>query len=401
VTALVALLLPGLSGSPAAAPKVQPKSGAPPVVGLIVLPDKGTDRATAREVRTALLAALRTDREVQLVDTARRLSRQPARLDAKERRLLQEGVFAIDARRPRQAIAQLTRALKLMRTHLHRVPKRALADAQLHLAAAELHARRRRRAKRLLLELLVWRARALPKLRCRAPRGWQKVLRWARKTHSALPSGSLRVTSVPSGAATFVDGRRTGATPAVISNLTVGAHYLTVRLAGYRKVVLAATVRPQEQTVAVNLRRAEEAHELLSMLGDMRPELGRKRVLFPAALRDELGLAQTLLVLVSKRPTGLSLKAHLYTLDSGELRGSATAKTARPPREPQLLALALWRTTQATARPRVAVTSGAPIYKRWWFWALVGGAAAAGVIVPLVLTSSTDTVPTDRFRISW
>ncbi len=377
----------------------KPATSARPVVGLIVLPAKGTDRATAREVRTALFAALRHDREVQLVDTAKRLSRQPAHLDVKEKRLLQEGVSALDARQPRRAMRLLTRALKAMRSHLQQVPKSALAETELHLAAAELAAHRRRQAARRLVALRVWRARALPKLRSRTPRGWEALLRLTQRIHAALSSGSLRVTSMPSGAATFVDGRRTGATPVVISNLTLGTHYVTVRLAGFRKVVLPARVGAREQTLAVSLRRAEEAHELLTMLGDMRPEIGRKQVLFPATL-SELGLAQALLVLVEKRPAGLSLKGHLYDVDSGALRGSASAKTSRPPREPQLLALGIWRTTRLTKPPK-PVARGPSFYKRWWFWALVGSAAATGVIVSLVATSSTDTVPTDSYRISW
>lgn len=348
-----------------------------------------------------MLEAFRRDPQVMLVDTARRLSAQPTRIDPKAQRWLQEGIFELEQKRARRALALLVRAQRELRRDLSRAPKRALADVELHLAAAQWMLRRRRPAERTLVELMTWRGARKLALRSTPPRGWKKALRQARAVMERRGSGALRITSVPARAETYVDGRRTGPTPALISNLLIGTHYVTVRLPGYKKVVVAATVRSSEQTIAVTLRQEEAAHEMLSMLRDMRQEMGRKSVLFPDTLRTQLGLGRAFVVVVSRRGSKLELAAYVYDMKKGQLRSQAKSTATAPPRPGELDALAVWRVTKAPKLPPKRVASGPPFYKRWWFWAIVGAVGTAGVVIPLAATAGTDPGRSERFRVTW
>lgn len=61
-------------------------------------------------------------------------------------------------------------------------------------------------------------------------------------------SAQIYVTSDPSGAALFCDGRGEGQTPATITNIALGEHLLAARKNGWHEARLTVTIRPGERT---------------------------------------------------------------------------------------------------------------------------------------------------------
>jgi hypothetical protein len=67
-----------------------------------------------------------------------------------------------------------------------------------------------------------------------------------------LPNGALYVTSFPSGATIYLNGRGYGVTPRLIQNLTPGSYELRLSLVGWKDYRVAISISP-------GLRTDEEA----------------------------------------------------------------------------------------------------------------------------------------------
>ena len=65
----------------------------------------------------------------------------------------------------------------------------------------------------------------------------------------ASTTGSVRVETRPARAAVSIDGRRVGATPIGVPELSPGSHTVRVTLAGYKPVTTTAVVRAGQQTL--------------------------------------------------------------------------------------------------------------------------------------------------------
>ncbi|MCX7959356.1 MAG: PEGA domain-containing protein, partial [Deltaproteobacteria bacterium] len=73
-----------------------------------------------------------------------------------------------------------------------------------------------------------------------------------RKQTYQLPRGMIRVTSNPSGAVIFVDGKQVGTTPALLKEAIKGEHYIRVERSGEVPYYKTVNVLPN-QTVEVNV----------------------------------------------------------------------------------------------------------------------------------------------------
>ncbi len=104
---------------------------------------------------------------------------------------------------------------------------------------------------------------------------------------AAAPStGSLRVTSSPSGATVAVGGRRVGETPISIRGVAPGRHDLRVTRAGYESVVRSVDIRAGGVfDTDIDLRRAEGVAE------QARPQPAPPEPARPARARAESDLA--------------------------------------------------------------------------------------------------------------
>lgn len=73
-----------------------------------------------------------------------------------------------------------------------------------------------------------------------------------RKQTFNLPRGMIRVSTNPSGATIFVDGKQVGTTPAILKEAIKGEHYLRIERAGEVPVYKTVNVIPN-QTVEINI----------------------------------------------------------------------------------------------------------------------------------------------------
>jgi hypothetical protein len=72
-------------------------------------------------------------------------------------------------------------------------------------------------------------------------------------TLEAISSGSLSVSSNPSGAQIFLDGENMGVTPLTLPSIAEGQHSLLLQLAGYSDYNETVTVTPGETSVSATL----------------------------------------------------------------------------------------------------------------------------------------------------
>ena len=72
----------------------------------------------------------------------------------------------------------------------------------------------------------------------------------------AAPTGAIFITTLPSGAAVWLDGTYVGRSPVVVDALAAGAHHLTLTRTGWTPEDLAVAIAPaQTQTTSVVLVR--------------------------------------------------------------------------------------------------------------------------------------------------
>jgi hypothetical protein len=391
------------------------------LLGVIVLPDSPAEASAARVLQRKLVKALAKDRYVLPVDPLRALTDSPLIVSQEVRSRVEAGHEALARGRYREAAARLGKALRSMQGNVAKVPKAMLADVTLHLAAAHLGLGKRRLAERTLRELLTWRQGHPLTPRCDPPHGWDESTQRARSRLEAAPVGSIQVSTVPPHAEAFVDGRRLGPTPTLVSNLKVGTHYLTLKLEGHKRTVMPIRARRRRTSISVRLHPEEPAHGLVRALHELRPGLGRPRLRFPSILRQQLGLSAALVVVVKGRD---QLLAYLYRLADRRLLTQTAINQQLPLKKEQLQVLALWRGSSGSDgagagqgipvyRPgpgtgdgrrrssRGGVTISGPWYTRWWVWGLVGAVVAAGVVIPIAVIDRDEAPPTERFQITW
>jgi hypothetical protein len=396
VTALF-LLAPDARAEPATNSKRQ-------VIGVIVLPAEDADAADARSIKRGIMEAFKGDSSEALVDPFRLMSSRPRNITEETKEYLDRGLAALQEGRYHEAIVPLKSALQKMHDSLAQVPKVQLADAICHLAAAYLGAGRMAPAQQTLQWLLAWRPRHSLQLRVGNPIDWTETVHRMRDWQAKAPLGSVQITSEPSRAELFIDGRRMGPTPIFVSNLTVGTHYLTLRLEGYQRVVRSIQVQLREQTLQVQLLPQQDVFSLLQQLREVQSYMGDPEVEFPPVLQSQMGLTHALFVVVSAPQPQQDLSAYLYRLGGGSVVAQTTLTLTPPIRPVQLDPLALWRAKIAQGPLRWDMGPPAesqPWYKRWWVWGLVTVGVAAAVVVPWVLVNRSDNASSEAYQVTW
>jgi hypothetical protein len=71
----------------------------------------------------------------------------------------------------------------------------------------------------------------------------------------------------------------------------------------------------------------------------------------------------------------------------------ATPPPGPPAAPPPMPAPTPTASASLVASPSPAQAESSPVYKRWWFWTLIGAAVAGGVVAAVVLSSGTDRPP--------
>lgn len=397
--------------SPAAAqapagPRAAGKPGAIPVAVMVVPHGSASDGGElAPERRAELLRgmeqALRADRrlDVRDVDTAlaERAGLVPHAALSEARGLVELGEALLARDRAREALPRLTAAVVQLQGMLDHVRLRELARAQFLLGAAHAMAGDAREARRVFEALLIWRPGPMPDSAVaseRVTRLWEATAASARK----LPRGSVDVVSLPPGARVLVDGEPAGRAPAGADGLTVGTHYVTFELAGYRRAV-------EEVSIYKHTRRAlEQPLEELPGAGEARAHARAMAAAVTGdgdATRAATGLGKlagvahaVVLIAPARDASGARYEAAVFDTGTGERLAAASAPAdQRPEVALAALARALYaemlqtadqRQARSDASERRAGASTTPIYERWWFWTGVAAVTAA-VVTPVLL----------------
>ncbi len=383
-------------------------------VALVVLPHQEADAAIAQAIRRDILKTFTQDPTVQLVDPLKQKNSLKAATNPIIEESLAEGKALLRMKQYNGAVEALVQARQDIHAEISKVSKSTLSDTMVHLAAAYLGAKKRNRARQTLRALLTWRSQHNLMLETGPPpRGWRKLTQKARKWLARAPTGSARITTRPSRAEAFVDGRRIGSTPIQASNLVVGIHYVTLKRDGYKRLVLPVRVKAGPRTISATLRSDPKTSRLVEFLARARASIGSPRMGQLHGLERELGASRVLFVLVAATRSTREITASLYQLNDQQLLAKTVLDTGTQISSAQLSSLALWRIrAQIPVRPiKIATPSRkrhrarqtTPFYKTWWFWTLAGvGVAGAGlsVALPLALSEGSGS-DLENFYLQW
>lgn len=209
-------------------------------------------------------------------------------------------------------------------------------------------------------------------------------------------TGTLRVETLPAGAAVYVDGTLRGYAPLDVGGLAEGWHQVTADRIGYYPFGTLGPVRADAtSSVELELEPSDALAEVEALSPLLSDDLEAVR-----ALRDRLGVA-TLAVLRYATPmSGDKVEGILLEGDAPPLRIGATAIVADPEVASKTILDAFDRARAAAVKLAVAptTTKDPEVTEQWWFWAAVGGAvvlaAAAGTAA--VVASGSDGPPSNR-----
>jgi hypothetical protein len=217
--------------------------------------------------------------------------------------------------------------------------------------------------------------------------------------------GSIEISSEPSGAEVYIDGRSYGASPVVAEGLLVGDHYVTVKAVGYEKLIERVTIEESFQaTAAVELETSSQALLLQNDLPHIAEELGQPRTgRAIQGLNSYLYLSQAIVGVVRSAP-GDQVEVSLYLYDLrtrfllSEERGTLSLDEAGVVRAREMVQ-SLYEGVDlsgAVEAPDTGpeVEDSPEIWEQWWFWTAVGVVAVSGgIVIGVAATSSGPSLP--------
>lgn len=402
--ALAALVMLVLATASARAGKREPVD-----VAVVITDASGTSSAARHAtLLVEMERAVRGDKRLAAVDKdyqlALRAGDVPTDVISEARGLVRAGEALLRKQRAADALPRLEAGVRQLETALAWVKKEELAAAQFLLGAARASAGDTRGATETFVALLAWRPEhvADPEIDPAAVIPvWEAAAVKARK----LAGGSIAIDSKPDGAMAYVDGRLVGFTPTTAEGLSVGTHYVTLRLPGWGKAVLPVKVSSTSQhDVAATLDRLPEQDELDRLVGELAAARESSQGGAGAARAlGELVAAEHVLLLIAPVAGDDSgqFEAVLFDARSGKRLNAAVAAMGEDDPETVFAALrtSLYAGVELRAKPKRPVrkpkpkpAGGRPFYASGWFW---GGVTAVGaaIAIPLILTSGDDGPP--------
>ncbi len=297
--------------------------------------------------------------------------------------------------------------LQLFEENLEAVRREQLIDAYMIAAIARCRLRRQRECEEMFARVVVFREQHEYDA-SRYPAEYQDVFERVRTRVAAGPRAALTVTSEPSGAEVYVDGRSYGPSPAVVPDLLVGDHYVTLKHIAFVKTIRRASVSAQGSAVSYTLAPNERSRLVASPEAQaaIRGELGEERAgTSIRSLGSTLGAAQVIIGIVTPETAEtVHVQVYLYDMRTRFLLARREAsmttddlgmETARQ------LGVDLYAGVDlsgAVAAPEEAlhdtVERRPELYEEWWFWTVIGVAAVGiGVGVGVGVATSQPSVP--------
>lgn len=371
-------------------------------VTVLLLKHPGVDEAQLaplmREFDKALKKNARLDQkelEVRLEEFAQE---KPVTEIEGARAAYAEGIKALGGLDLPTAVKRLTTSVDELSKVLPFIKKQELADAMCALAVAYFQQGDKKEAKNTFVRLLVWRADHVYDTE-KFPPSVLATFDEAKKALEKMKRGSIEIKSEPEGAQAYVDGKYIGVTPAVAEGLLVGEHWVTFKKEGFRKSVLSGSVSPKfQQTITAMLDRSGKYLLVEQAITAIEKQIGNQKIDDTADnFKETLLLDHGVFLRVVKaaQANTLNVDAFLYDLRTRELlkKASRPVTADSPKNEVAELVNELYNkisyeaelTQPKDAEPPKQIKRK-PIYKRWWFWTIIGvaagGAIAAGVLAP-------------------
>ncbi|HEX5748445.1 MAG TPA: PEGA domain-containing protein [Archangium sp.] len=368
--------------APAPAPALQP---APPTwsgsVAVLAVPSKPDATPSAARVETDLRAALGARTEVRLVDLAALFPPPPPASLQQGDALFDEGKGFYDNLDPEAAAKKFTEAAAFYERYPVETKPERLARVYVFLGAS-----------RLLNGDTTGAQEAFTRAQLVAPSLQPESELFGQDVHEAFdaakvalsqqPRGTLTIDSVPSGAQVLMKGENLGTTPLKDVELAPGPHPVVLTLPGYVPFGVFQPVAPSQRG---ELRPTLEPTPALAEARRLAADVSTSRALtsdtLPAGvaeLGEKLGARYVVLARVEQDRRGRA-EAVLYAWDvrqKNRLRGVKLHPEDPRSREDAVRQVHAFLTGQHVPGPSLPVALPA-VMKKPWFWAAVGGVAAA------------------------
>ncbi len=389
LAALIMLTTPAWAG-----PK---KKSRAKVTVFLIHDDKVPAKVRAR-LTHAIVKSLHDNKNLQVKDPDKLLlqfsGEVPLRTISRAKSNLKKGIFLIKGGNANEAIAKIQSAIKGLERSLSFVKKKTLARAIMALGVAQGEAGRRGAAKRTFVKLLTWRPRVLFDTQEFGPR-YLPLFARAQSLAKRLPRGSAELSTEPSGAKAYVDGRFVGITPTTAFGLAKGVHYATFKKQGYIKASLRINVSGSEQRqFSAELKSSDKYLLLQQSLEKVKGALGGENATQAMVdLRSFLFIDQVIFARVTRAGgDSMLVQGYLYDLRN-KLRlnsASQTIKTGKLNSIAKMTALLYVNvrydgTLEAPEdAPPPPPPKRTPFYATWWFWTAVAVGTAA-IVVPVLV----------------
>ena len=394
--ALAATVLAGLTlfTSPVWAGPKKPRAK----VTVFLIPQGNVSPKLTAKISHAIVKSLHDNRNLDVKDPDKLLvqfaGEVPSRTISRAESNLKKGIFLIKGGNPGDAIVKIQGAINGLEQSLAFVTKKMLARAFMALGVAQAEAGNRRAAQQTFVSLVTWRPRVLFDTKEFGPR-YLPLFAKAQAISKRLPRGSAELSTDPSGAKAYVDGRFVGITPTTAFGLASGFHYATFKKEGFIKASKRIRVSGSEQQKYQQELKTSDKYLLLQQaLGAVKNELGAEKATQAMAdLRSFLFIDQVIFARI--RQVGakkLLVQGYLYDLRS-KIRlnqASQTVVTGKFKAVAKMTTLLyvnvrydglLEAPPDAPPPPPLTRT---PFYATWWFWSAAAVGAAA-IIVGVVM----------------
>ncbi len=220
------------------------------------------------------------------------------------------------------------------------------------------------------------------------------------------PLGDLKVTSEPSGATIYIDGRIVGATPMTVEGLVSGKHYWRIHKSGYRDVGGVVTVRDGEPEKIDELLKAGDGAEPVAQFEKLAvAEFGGSAMMQQAITVGKAAKVDRVFAVhtsVGEGDTGAEVKVQLRLLNVPKASYKEENLSFPLPSSGDFTRVEDLRHSfdnlfadEFGFNPVSSIVSGSlsldrkkdegSIVTAWWFWTIIGTVVAGGVTTGCLL----------------
>lgn len=410
------MILP-LTASPSRGDEPAPADGPPPEppvkVTTFSLPHPDVPEETVVGIMRALETGLKRNKRLEMRDLDSRLADFAQEVPTEQvdaaKSAYKDGQKALLELDIDTAVKKLKEACEGLAKVLPYIKKQELAEAMASLAVALYEKGDKKGGDAEFVKLLTWRGDYLFDAQKYPPK-YSASFEAAQKTIEAAKRGSIMISSEPTGAQAYVDGKYIGITPCPAEGLVVGVHYVTLKKEGFKKAVAEANVSAKSQKmVSITIEQSEKYLLVQQAIEKVQPALGGE--MGDEAMDD---LKQVLLIdhAIFIKTSGkggeskVEVDCFLYDLRTRRRLSRVTKTVPRAQAESQLAQLASNLYLNVNYDPELVKPKDAPppkqlkrpsLFTRWWFWGAVVvllGGVAAGIGVPYATRPAT-CLPTD------